>query len=558
MSDDEIPLEIRPLKGVRVIESPEGVNQHQHDTMLSFQEEEKVRPVIPCELSKLSADEVHDHPSVEPQIVYPADPSAPSAAGSLDTPIFEALDTPATTTTLPGASETAMKPADEIPFLLPPTSSVKPIDSAPTRNIDVASAESHEHEHRYSTPKESSSVDEIPFLLSPTTPVRLIDNVPADTIDSAPTDCIGREQGHFLAAKRPAPSYIGWTAVLITLALLVIWMVQGFLNWAGQFTNTHPTLGTIVHGLLGILAIIVVVWVGRQYRAYRRLDLLGDFQMRLECARDLHVTRNDDIKLRHDFQARLEKLQATRLIAPMLRESVLTVMASRSEPGEWVGAASSRLLRDMDERVKAIIEQEARRVGVMTALSPSGPLDTGIVLWRNARLALRIAEIYAVRPGGYGNYRLLRRVVTNMATAGLSQEVMQMLYAAYGPAAVEAASKGFRSFFDVVGKGGMLLATVEPLTGSLLAASGAVGKGVSDFAGTAAAQITGPLLQGVLNAILTIRIGLAAQNECRLVSLRPEERRALSAGIVSSMLGFFLNVRRTPIAPTGSEPISGG
>jgi hypothetical protein len=129
---------------------------------------------------------------------------------------------------------------------------------------------------------------------------------------------------------------------------------------------------------------------------------------------------------------------------------------------------------------------------------------------------------------------------------------MQMLYAAYGPAAIEAASKGLRRLFNVVRWAGtMMVTTIEPVTGSLLIAGGAAGEAASTFAGTAAAQISGPMLQGVLNAILTIRIGLAAQNECRLVSLSPEERGTQSAGIVSSFLGFFINVRRTPLQPTG-------
>jgi hypothetical protein len=61
-----------------------------------------------------------------------------------------------------------------------------------------------------------------------------------------------------------------------------------------------------------------------------------------------------------------------------------------------------------------------------------------------------------------------------------------------------------------------------------------------------------------LNAILTIRIGLAAQKECRLVSLRPEERRTLSAGIVSALLGFFLHVRQSSVRPMAGVVASEG
>ena len=66
--------------------------------------------------------------------------------------------------------------------------------------------------------------------------------------------------------------------------------------------------------------------------------------------------------------------------------------------------------------------------GISTALSPSGRLDALIVFWRNIRLIMRIAETYGVRPGPYGSYRLVSRVVANMVLAGLSQEVMQLFY----------------------------------------------------------------------------------------------------------------------------------
>jgi uncharacterized membrane protein YcjF (UPF0283 family) len=329
-------------------------------------------------------------------------------------------------------------------------------------------------------------------------------------------------------------------------------MIQGVLNWTVQFANIHPMLGYIAYGLLGGLVLLIVLLLSSQYWAYRHLGILGDLQERLERARDFQVSKADDELLRREFQARVDKLQETQLISSEVRRSVLTVLADVIEPGAWVEVACTQLLRDMDEQVKQLIEREARLVGVSTALSPSGPLDTLIVLWRNTRLILRIAEIYGLRPGAYGNYRLLRRVVANMVVAGLSQEAMQMLYAAYGPAAVEAASRGFRSIFDLLSKGGMMLAPFEPMTGSLFAVGGAVGKGASDLVGMSAAQITGPLLQGVLNAVLTIRIGLAAQNECRLLSLNADERRTQSAGIVSALLGFFLSVRRSSLQPAVS------
>ena len=101
-----------------------------------------------------------------------------------------------------------------------------------------------------------------------------------------------------------------------------------------------------------------------------------------------------------------------------------------------------------------------------------------------------------------------------------------MLYVAYGPFVIGVASSGFKGFFDLASKAGPMLAVYEPYSAIVLTTTGWVGKGISDFAGkTPAAQVSGPLLQGVLTGILTIRIGLAAQNECRLISMDTQSAR---------------------------------
>jgi hypothetical protein len=197
------------------------------------------------------------------------------------------------------------------------------------------------------------------------------------------------------------------------------------------------------------------------------------------------------------------------------------------------------LLEPADREVKILIEQEARRVAILTALSPSGRLDAALMLWRHGRLVLRIAELYGVRPGACGCVRLLGRVVLNMAAAEVSQELIDLLRAAYAPGAIKAATDGIKGGFEWVSRAGVSMAAIEPISGGLLALFGWAGKGAAGLAGTAAEMAAGPLLQGLLTAILTVRIGLAAQDECRLIGMSTEERRAMGAGTFSAVLGFL-------------------
>ena len=43
----------------------------------------------------------------------------------------------------------------------------------------------------------------------------------------------------------------------------------------------------------------------------------------------------------------------------------------------------------------------------------------------------------------------------------------------------------------------------------------------------------------MLAAVLTVRVGLAAQAECRLVPLTAAERREGAAGVLSALTGFL-------------------
>lgn len=381
-----------------------------------------------------------------------------------------------------------------------------------------------------------------PVALTPTREPRIIEDRPhAERRASA-----AREK------RSLGPRLLGPVVGVAALVTVSLWLARAIRSWGDSLTVLHPALAYALYGSVGVLLAFVLVTTVRQYRAYKRLTVVGNLRVRLEQARNGQVSKGGDDHLRQEFQAHLEQLHTAQIISDDLRRSVLMVLREPHASGGWVERSGQRLLRGMDDQAKQEIEREARLVGVSTALSPSGPLDTALVLWRGTRLILRVAQIYGMRPGGYSSYFLFRRVVVHMGIAGLSEEAMQMLSTAYGPAAAEAAAKGLRGLFDLMSKGGLLLAPVEPLTGGLLAMGGVAGKGASDAAGAAVTLVSGPLLQGVLNGILTLRIGQAAQHECRLLAMTSQERRRQAAGAVSALLGFFRSVRQAPYSPAQS------
>jgi hypothetical protein len=137
------------------------------------------------------------------------------------------------------------------------------------------------------------------------------------------------------------------------------------------------------------------------------------------------------------------------------------------------------LLAPLDRKASDAIRAEAVGVGLATAISPNGRIDAFIVLWRACNLVSRVAAIYYGRPGPRGTLTILRDVSAATIASAYLQDLGEMA-------------------------GGMV---------------GAV-------AGTAAGVMTGPLLDGSLNAVAMLRIGYLAKSRCRAFNAWSEKTRA--------------------------------
>lgn len=144
-----------------------------------------------------------------------------------------------------------------------------------------------------------------------------------------------------------------------------------------------------------------------------------------------------------------------------LREHMGEVIDGR----DLVILAERDLLASMDRRARRIVTESAKRVSVVTAISPRALVDLLMVLYENFRMIRRLSALYGGRPGFLGFLRLFRKVVTHLAVTG-----------------------------------GM--AAGDSLVSQLL------GHGI-------AARLSARLGEGVVNGLLTARIGIAAIDVCR-------------------------------------------
>ena len=132
---------------------------------------------------------------------------------------------------------------------------------------------------------------------------------------------------------------------------------------------------------------------------------------------------------------------------------------------DLIDVAERALLRPLDDKAQGEIADAAKRVSLVTAISPRAILDVVFVIAQIVRLVRRIAEIYGGRPGLFGLIKLARSIGAHIAITGgmaVGDSVLQQI----------------------------------------------VGHGI-------ASRISARMGEGVLNGLLTARVGLSALAVCR-------------------------------------------
>jgi putative membrane protein len=279
----------------------------------------------------------------------------------------------------------------------------------------------------------------------------------ATALDAAERDTEIAQRRGMLGRRRISLASLVWSGVggLISLAI-GMWVTQlieelfaraAALGWVGA------AFGALA--LAGILAI-----AAREILAVSRQSRIALLHAALAQAR-----ASDDRKAARDLVSRLAGLYEARPGMAAARAQTLEATRAIIDGRDLIDIAERTLLRPLDAQAQAEIAAAAKRVSMVTAISPRAILDLLFVVAQIIRLVRRIAEIYAGRPGLLGFFKLARSIGAHIAITGGM---------AVGDSLVQ----------QVVGHG-------------------------------IASKISARLGEGVLNGLLTARVGLSALAVCR-------------------------------------------
>ncbi|URQ75890.1 MAG: TIGR01620 family protein [Candidatus Ochrobactrum gambitense] len=296
-------------------------------------------------------------------------------------------------------------------------------------------------------------------------------------------------------------------------------------GWFGGWS-----LGKILTGALGILVSFAVgIWTEDLIQAlFARADWLGWTALAVALValaafiaiitRELLALRRlasvqhlrkdaADAAERDDMAAARKAVDDLRGIAANLPETargrqLLDGLTDDIIDGrDLIRLAETEILRPLDREARALILNASKRVSIVTAISPRALVDIGYVIFESARLIRRLSQLYGGRPGTLGFIKLARRVLAHLAVTGtlaMGDSVIQQL----------------------------------------------VGQGL-------ASRLSAKLGEGVVNGLMTARIGIAAMDVVRPFPFNAERRPG-----VSDFIGDLarLSADRTATPKSGKTP----
>lgn len=278
--------------------------------------------------------------------------------------------------------------------------------------------------------------------------------------------------------RRFAWSRLFFGAVAGILSLAVgLWLDQLVRNLFAR----EDWLGWLAIGLIALAGLAVVAIAAREIAGLiwlRRID-------RMRTRADLASARDD----RPEAEAVVGELMALYADRPDLapgRRATEARIDDVIDGRDRLVLAEADLLAPLDAAARRLVSDAAARVSVVTAVSPRAAIDVIFVVVATLGLIRRLAALYGGRPGFMGLARLTRLVLTHLAVTGS-------------------------------------IAVGDGLAQQL------IGHGL-------AAKLSARLGEGVINGLLTARVGVAAIDVCRPLPFI-ERRRPQISEIMAGIRG---------------------
>ena len=289
------------------------------------------------------------------------------------------------------------------------------------------------------------------------------------------------ERWEVVRLVRAAARHFRWGVRLLVAGTCVVFAAQ-LASIARLFHDIHPWAGVVAAlGFVGLVAWLIGWPLFRLLRLPRSIDppRLPPTHERTDADLRLQLRYLDRYLAALGRNPHLQPEIAVEVPGVRARLDLLATVCAEAPADahrrivEWEEEWVLPLLAPLDRQVDALIRREALAVGSLTALSRMGTVDAFLVLWRDVNLVATISRIYYGRPGLRGTWHIVRDVASAILLSSVLEQLSHL-----GTGVVRKMGEGGRHI---------------PLVGA----------------------IVGPLLDGTINALMTMKIGYLAKERCR-------------------------------------------
>jgi putative membrane protein len=194
--------------------------------------------------------------------------------------------------------------------------------------------------------------------------------------------------------------------VLMGLGLSVTHLVE-------DLYARNEGLGYFGLTLAALAAIALVVIIAREALALARLATIENLHLRA-----LEVLASDDRACSRAVVHDLLKLAHRNPQLARARSALQSHTDDIIDGADMIKLAERELMGPLDIEARRLVSVAAQRVSVVTAISPRALVDVLFVAAAAVRLVRQLALLYGGRPGALGMIRLMRHAIGHLAITG--------------------------------------------------------------------------------------------------------------------------------------------
>ncbi len=239
----------------------------------------------------------------------------------------------------------------------------------------------------------------------------LIEQDTQDLITPTPNN----KRSHFLRN-----TLLASVSLLLTLGLglaaerLIVDLFARF-NW----------LGWLGIAALGIAVFAIIILAIKEIAALFRLNHIDDLRLKAS-----QILLSDDAEQGRKVLNNLQSLYQNRADLAFAKEELLLQSIDIFDGREMIKLAERKLMTPLDIKAKQLTSASARRVAIVTAISPRAFVDVAFVAYESLKLTRAIANLYGARSGFFGSLKIAGAILSHLAVTGgvaLGDSIVQQL-----------------------------------------------------------------------------------------------------------------------------------